>query len=101
MRNAVTDGASRLRHDHGSLIQLDNKGVLIGSSRPAGKPITGCVNGGVRDDHTKATRSDDGNAANLCTEKNRVKRTVAILVEFHKEARSGVRNDGRCAGKRC
>ena len=39
MRHAVIDGALRLRHNHGSLIQLDNKGVLIGSSRPAGKTI--------------------------------------------------------------
>jgi hypothetical protein len=97
----VIDGALRLRHNHGSLVQLDNKCVLIGSSRPAGKSITGRVNGGVRDDNTKTTRSDNDNAANLCTEKYRVERAVAILIEFHKEARSGVWNYGGCIRKRC
>ena len=101
MRHAVIDGALGLRHDHGSLIQLDNKGVLIGGSRPAGKPITGRVNGRVRNDNTKTTRSDNGNAADLCTEKYGVERAVAIFIEFHKEARSGVWDDGWCAGKCC
>ena len=97
----MIDGALRLRHYHGSLIQLDNKGVLIGSSRPAGKTIASRVNGGIGNYNTKTTRSDDVNAGNLCTEEHRVERPVAILIEFHKEAGSGVWNDGRCARKRC